>query len=79
MKQIRLRVLVTAEDAAAIEAVQTRLTALLDATGTENLPGAEGEDLAGAVRGPRVFWQTADVRQGSGERTPENGRKRATK
>jgi hypothetical protein len=83
MKQIRLRVTITAEDAATIDAVQTRLTELLDATGTEHLPrpngDANGEDLAGPIKGPRVFWMTADVKQGN-DRAPETAtRKRGTK
>lgn len=64
MKTARLRVDVTVEDAALLCSVQERLRGVLDALGTENLPAEDGEDLGGPVRGPRVFWQTSEVKQG---------------
>lgn len=83
MKQIRLRVFITAEDAVNLETAQARLTEILNATGTEHMPNgdasteANGCDLAGATKGPRVFWQTADVKQGS-DRSPETAPRRSS-
>jgi hypothetical protein len=82
MKLVRLRVEITAEDAVTVEQVQARLRAILDERGTEHIAPfdseASGEDLAGRKFGPRVFWETADVKQG-GERTETPARKRAAK
>lgn len=78
MKQIRLRIEVTAEDAVMTEMVQTRLTAALDALGTEHLPSPDTEDLGGPKLGPRIFWQTSSIRQGADRVVPEAPPRRKT-
>lgn len=79
MKQIRLRVEVTAEDKAPIEAVQTRLREILNGIGVESVgtPAAE-DDLGGAIPAARVFWMTADIKQGA-DREPTTVTKRRGK
>jgi hypothetical protein len=71
MKQIRLRLEVTVEDAVTIEFVKQRLSEILDGQRTDHMPSLEnGEDLAGKKLGPRVFWQTAEVKQGADRAEP---------
>jgi hypothetical protein len=70
MKQIKLRLEVTAENAAQIVDVQEGLLILLNKLGTVHLPvtseeGEGQEDLAGEIKGPRVFWETVEVLQGA--------------
>jgi hypothetical protein len=68
MKQIRLRLAVTAEDETAIGDVQSHLTEMLNKLGTQRMAlpdGVEGEDLGGVVLGPRVFWETVEILQGA--------------
>ena len=71
-KLVSLRVIVPADDGAAIGDVQKRLRERLDDLGTEALSnGSEGEPGSRV----RVHWQAADVLQGSGERAPSPARR----
>lgn len=70
MKQIRLRIEVTAEDSLPIDAAQQALRKILEAAGVQHL-GEHGEgDLAGDRPAPRIFWMTADIKQGADRAEP---------
>lgn len=86
MKQARFRLAITVEDDALIEQVQARLLYHLNSLGTEPVGTrsvSEDPDLLGADErtpaGPRVFWQTSEVKQGADRGEPPPAKRRAVK
>ena len=72
-KLVSLRVVVPADDEAAIGDVQKRLREHLERLGTDRLPTGRDDDGQPVFSpGPRirVHWIAADVLQGSAERAP---------
>ena len=74
-KMVSLRVIVPADDDAAIGDVQKRLREHLEDLGTDLLTGRRD----GPVSSARVHWMAADVLQGSAERPPSPAARRGRK
>ena len=61
-----LRVVVTTDAGVVMADLQARLAEIITAAGTEHMPSCSAEDLTGGPPdGPRVYWQTARILQGS--------------